>query len=198
MTQIDYFLAVQSPFVYLAGKRPAEIAAKHGVKLVYRPIDPMQLFPRTGGLPPAERHPARRAYAAQDRVRVARKLGLPFNPQPLFAMANGAPASFAVIAAQQAGGGDIDALVQAFAAARWAEDRDTSDEDVIRAILAKCGFDPALADRGMLMAAEAYGRNLEDAVAAGVFGVPSFIVGEQMFWGQDRLDDLDLHLAGKL
>lgn len=198
MTQIDYFLAIQSPFVYLAGKRPAEIAAKHGATLVYRPLDALQLFARTGGLAPAERHPARRAYAAQDRARLARKLGLAYNPQPLFGMANGAPASFAVIAAQQAGGGDIAALVQAFAAARWAQDRDTSDDDVIRAILADCGFDPALADKGMLMAAEAYGRNLEDAVAAGVFGVPFFVVGDQLFWGQDRLEDLDLHLAGKL
>lgn len=198
MTQIDYFLAIQSPFVYLAGKRPAEIAAKHGATLNYRPLDAMQLFARTGGQAPADRHPARRAYAAQDRLRQAKKLGLVYNPQPLFASANGAPASFAIIAAQQAGGGDIAALVQGFAAARWAEDRDTSDDDVIRAILADCGFDPALADKGMLMAAEAYGRNLEDAVAAGVFGVPFFVVGEQLFWGQDRLDDLDLYLSGKL
>ena len=73
----------------------------------------------------------------------------------------------------------------------------TGTED-IRAALAANGFDPAVADRGMLMAAETYAANLEDAVAAGVFGVPFFVVGDQRFWGQDRLDDLDLHLQGKL
>jgi 2-hydroxychromene-2-carboxylate isomerase len=60
------------------------------------------------------------------------------------------------------------------------------------------GFAANTADRGMLMAAEAYAANLEDAVSRGVFGVPFFVIGEQKFWGQDRLDDLELHLAGKL
>lgn len=50
----------------------------------------------------------------------------------------------------------------------------------------------------MLAAAETYVANLEEAVSRGVFGVPFYIVGDEMFWGQDRLDDLDLHLAGKL
>ena len=50
----------------------------------------------------------------------------------------------------------------------------------------------------MLMAAETYAANLEEAVSKGVFGVPFFVVGDQLFWGQDRLDDLDLHLSGAL
>ena len=70
---------------------------------------------------------------------------------------------------------------------------------MIRAALEANGFDPDLADKGMLSAAEEYARNLEDAVSAGVFGVPFYIVdGSERFWGQDRLDDLDLHLSGKL
>jgi 2-hydroxychromene-2-carboxylate isomerase len=69
---------------------------------------------------------------------------------------------------------------------------------VVRDWLAAHGFDPKVADRGMLSAAEAYGANLEEAVARGVFGVPFYITGTEMFWGQDRLDDLDLHLSGKL
>lgn len=196
--QIDYFLALQSPFVYLAGTRPAEIAARHGATLVYKPLDALQLFPRTGGKPRAERHPSRNDYAAQDRVRQARRLGLPLNAQPLFGAANAAPAAYAVIAAQAAQGGDLAGLVTAFGRAMWAEDRDISDDDVIRAALAAHGFDPKVADRGMLMAAETYGANLEEAVRLGVFGVPFFVVGAQKFWGQDRLDDLDQHLAGHL
>ena len=85
-----------------------------------------------------------------------------------------------------------------FGRALWAEGRDISDDEVIRATLQTAGFDPAVADRGLLMAAETYAANLEDAVARGVFGVPFFVVGDQKFWGQDRLDDLDLFLAGKL
>ena len=198
MTQIDYFLALQSPFVYLAGTRPAEIAARHGATLVYRPVDAVQLFPRTGGKVRAERHPSRNEYSAQDRARQARKLGMPYDPQPLFGAANPAPAAYAVIAAQRAGGGDLAGLVAALSRAMWAEGRDISDDEVIRAALEANDYPANTADKGMLMAADTYAANLEEAVARGVFGVPFFIAGEQKFWGQDRLDDLDLHLAGKL
>ena len=68
----------------------------------------------------------------------------------------------------------------------------------MRDCLKEAGFDPALADSGLLEGAETYAANLEEAVERGVFGAPFYIVGEQRFWGQDRLEDLDLHLAGKL
>jgi 2-hydroxychromene-2-carboxylate isomerase len=198
MAQVDYFLALQSPFVYLAGTRPAEIAARHGAKLVYRPLDALQLFPRTGGKVRADRHPSRNDYSAMDRARQARKLGLKMDPQPMFGAANPAPAAYAVIAAQAAGGGDLAGLVAGLSRAMWAEGRDISDDEVIRATLTAHGFDPRVADKGMLMAAESYAANLEEAVSRGVFGVPFFLVGTEKFWGQDRLDDLDLHLAGRL
>lgn len=198
MAQIDYFLALQSPYVYLAGTRPAEIAARHGMTLVYKPLDVTQLFPRTGGKVRAERHPSRNDYSAMDRARQARKLGLPFDPQPMFAASNPAPAAYAVIAAQAAGGGDLPGLVAALSRAMWAEARDISDDDTLRPLLVAHGFDASVADRGMLMAAETYAANLEEAVSRGVFGVPFFLVDTEKFWGQDRLDDLDLYLAGKL
>lgn len=198
MRQIDYYLALQSPYVYLAGTRPAEIAARHGATLVYKPLDAAQLFPRTGGKIRAERHPARNDYSAQDRMRQARKLAMPYDPQPLYAAANPAPAAYAVIAAQKVGGGDLSGLVAAFSRAMWAESRDISDDEVIRALLTAHGFAADTADKYMLAAADTYAANLEEAVSNGVFGVPFFIAGDQKFWGQDRLEDLDLHLSGKL
>lgn len=133
-----------------------------------------------------------------DRARQARKLGLPFDHQPMFAASNPAPAAYAVIAAQAAGGGDLPGLVAALSRAMWAEARDISDDDTLRPLLVAHGFDASVADRGMLMAAETYAANLEEAVSRGVFGVPFFLVDTEKFWGQDRLDDLDLYLAGKL
>ena len=196
MAQVDYYLALQSPYVYLAGTRPAEIAARHGATLVFKPLDAARLFPRTGGKVRAERHPARNDYSAMDRVRVARRLGMTYDPQPMFAAANPAPAAYAVIAAQAAGGGDVAGLVAGFGRAMWAEGRDISDDDVIRTLLTSHGFAANTADRAMLMAAEGYSANLEEAVSRGVFGVPFFVVGEEKFWGQDRLADLDAYLEG--
>ena len=119
-------------------------------------------------------------------------------PQPGHAHwpTNQAPSAYAIIAAQAAGGGDMGALVHSVLRAVWAEEKDIAQDDVIRACLDGAGFDPALADSGMLAGAEIYAQNLEDAVSAGVFGAPFYITDDGMpFWGQDRLDDLDRHLA---
>lgn len=198
MAHIDYYFAAISPFTYLAGQRLEAIAARHRATIVYKPLDPMALFPRTGGQVPKDRHPARLAYRAQELRRWSAVLNMPLNLRPAFWPTNPAPASYAIIAAQKAGGGDLAGLVHAFTRAVWAEDRNVAEDDVIRALLVAHGFDPAIADRGMLMAAEIYAANLEEAVLRGVFGAPFYCVGDEMFWGQDRLDHLDLHLAGKL
>lgn len=199
MRHIDYYFSTMSPYTYLGGTRLESIAARHGASLRYRPLDVMALFDRTGGVRPADRHPARKAYRLQELRRQSAKAGLPLNIQPMFWPANSAPSSYAIISAQKAGGGDLGALVHAFTRAVWAEERDISQDDTIRAILSAAGFDPALADRGMLAAAEEYTRNLEDAVSDNVFGAPFYVVDRtEHFWGQDRLDDLDAWLAGGL
>ncbi len=194
MAAIDYYFSTISPWTYLAGDRLEQIAARHGASITYRPLDLMQLFDRTGGQRPQDRHPARLAYRNQDLPRVAAHLGMPIRLD--VPMTNMAPSSYAVIAAQE-GGADVDALVQGILAARFVEGRDVADDAVIRDVLAATGHDPAIADRGLFTGAEIYGRNLERAVAAGVFGSPFYIVAEsgEMFWGQDRLDYLDRHLA---
>jgi 2-hydroxychromene-2-carboxylate isomerase len=197
MAHIDYYLATISPWCYLAGNRLEEIARRHRASITYKPLDVLQLFDRTGGVRPANRHPNRMEYRMHDMPRWAEHLGMPINLKPAFWPVNMAPSSYAIIAAQETGG-DVGPLVQGFLRACWAEERDISDDQVIRDILGAAGFDPALADSGLFVGAETYGRNLEQAVEAGVFGVPFYIVREsgQRFWGQDRLDFLDRHLAG--
>lgn len=198
MARIDYFFATVSPWVYLAGQRLEEIAARHGATIAYRPLDPAALFARTGGVPLAQRHDSRKAYRLQELRRQSARLGMKINLQPMFWPVNPAPSGYAVLAAQKAGGGDLGGLVHGLARACWAENRDVSDDEVLRAALVEAGFAADVADRGMLAAAEAYAANLEEAVARGVFGVPFYLVGDEAFWGQDRLEDLNLHLAGKL
>ena len=199
MAHIDYYFSVISPFSYLAGTRLEEIAAKHGATVTYKPLDILALFGRTGGVPPKERHISRQEYRAQDLPRQARKLGLEFNLQPAHWPTNQAPASYAVIAAQNAGGGDLGALVAGLLRAVFVEEKDIAQDDVIKACLEAAGFDPSLADSGLLSGAETYAANLEEAAAAGAFGSPFYITDDgQRFWGQDKLEDLDLVLGGKL
>ncbi len=197
MARIDYFFATISPFVYLGGAQFQAVAEKHGAEVRFIPLDAPALFPRTGGQVLAERHESRKAYRLQEMRRQSVKLGVRLNLKPAFFPVNPAPSAYAVIAAAKAGG-DVHGLVQGFGRAVWAEDRNIADDGVVKDILAANGFDPAIADRGMLSSAETYAANLEEAVSRGVFGVPFFITGEERFWGQDRVEDLDLHLSGKL
>lgn len=199
MAHIDYYLATISPNCYLAGTRPAEVAAKHGATITYKPLDIMALFARTGGVPPGQRHPSRQEYRLMEMERAGKLAGLPINLKPAHFPTNAAPSSYALIAAQKAGGGDLGALVFAITRACWAEEKDVADDAVIKACLEASGFDPSLSDSGLLAGAEAYEANLEEAVSVGAFGAPFFITDDgARFWGQDRIDQLDLHLGGQL
>jgi len=199
MAQIDYYFATISPFTYLCGVRPADIALSHDATITYRPLDIMGLFARTGGTPPGERHPNRQAYRLQDMRRRALLAQMPLNLKPAFWPANPAPSSYAIIAAQNAGGGDLAALVAGITRACWVDDKNIADDDVIRDCLTAAHFDAALVDKDLLASAEAYNANLESAVRAGAFGAPFFITDtDERFWGQDRLDDLDAHMAGRI
>lgn len=200
MAHIDYYFTTISPFAYLAGTRLEEIAARHGATITYKPVDIAGLFARTGGTPLAERPDSRKEYRLQELRRQAAKLDMPINLRPMFFPTNPAPAAYAIIAAQaKGGGGDLGALVHGVLRACWAENRNIAEDEVVTDLLKTHGFDPGLAFSGMLMGAETYARNLEDAVAAGAFGSPFYVVDSgERFWGQDRLGDLDLHLAGKL
>jgi len=199
MAHIDLFFSTLSPYAYLAGNRAEEVAAKHGATITYKPFDIMALFTRTGGTPPKDRHISRIEYRAQELVRQAKKAGLPFNLKPAHWPTNGAPSSYAFIAAQNAGGGDLGKLMFAITRAVWAEDKDIAEDAVVRACLEEAGFDPSLADSGLLAGAETYAANLEEAVDRGVFGSPFYITDtDARFWGQDRIDDLDATLAGDL
>lgn len=196
MADIDYFFATLSPYSYLAGQRLEEVAARHGATIAYKPVDIIALFGRTGGTPPKDRHKSRIEYRAQELVRQARKLGMEFNLQPAHWPTNAAPSSYAIIAAAKDGAGDIGKLCHSILRACWAGQKDIAQDEVIRECLEQAGFDPGLADSGLLVGAETYAANLEEAVDRGVFGAPFYITSDgQRFWGQDRLDDLDARLA---
>ena len=199
MAHLDFYFSPISPFTYLSMPRFQEVVARHAVDVTYRPLDIMSLFARTGGTPPAERHENRTSYRLQELRRQAKLAGLEINLKPAHFPTNQAPASYAIIAAQSAGGGDLGALTFALLRACWAEEKDIADDGVIRAALNDAGFDPNLADSGLLAGAETYAQNLEDAVTAGAFGAPFWITdGDERFWGQDRVADLDAHLSGNL
>ncbi len=199
MPKLTYYFATISPYVYLSGDRLRPVVEKHGLDVDFRPVDLMQVFASTGGVPPGQRHVSRQEWRLQELTRTAKKLTMDFNLKPAHFPTNMAPASYAFISAKNHGDGDLLGLSHAFTRACWAEEQDISQPDVIAACLKGAGFDPALMDKDMAGSAEEYSRNTESAVSDGVFGAPFFITeDDQRFWGQDRIVDLDMYLSGEL
>lgn len=199
MSHIDYFFSPISPFTYLAGSGLEEIVWKHKATVTYKPIDVIALFSRTGGTSPAQRHPSRQEYRLQELQKQSKKKNLPIKLKPQFISTNAAPSSYAIVVAQADGSGDVGGLLQGILRACWAKKKNITEEEVIKDCLLQAGFDPALSDSGLMSGAEIYEANLEETITCGVFGSPFYIVDDgARFWMQDRLDDLDTHLAGDL
>ncbi|MEM9140873.1 MAG: DsbA family protein, partial [Pseudomonadota bacterium] len=130
----------------------------------------------------------------QELKRLSAHAGLPLNIQPAFWPTNAGPASCAVLAVAEQGG-DAGTLAHAYLRAVWAEERDIGDAATVAAVLSENGHD-ADALAASITAAEAeFEANTDRALAAGVFGAPFYVVDGERFWGQDRLEYLDRHLA---
>lgn len=197
MAHIDYYFTVLSPFAYLAGDRMESVAQAHGATVAYRPVDIMALFSAMGGTPPAQRHASRKEYRMQELKRLSALNGMPMNFQPAHWPTDQKPASALIVAAEQAGA-DAGALTRAVMKAVWTEERDIADAATLDALLSETGIDRAALDPHLDTARGAFDTMTEEAMARGVFGAPFYIVGDQRFWGQDRIAHLDAHLAGKI
>jgi len=199
MTQIDYYLFPLSPFTYLAGMKLEQIAEKHGASVRYKPFDLFRVFGDHGTQPPGKRHPSRQSYRLQEITRTAKMNDLPVNLKPAHWPTDPKRAVAAVIYAQEFAadhpGGNVGKLSFEILSACWAGDQDIAREDVIEKCLVAAGFDGGIAQRDLQSAMDIYERNTDEALAANVFGAPTYIHGNEVFWGQDRLEYLDAHLA---
>ena len=186
---VSVYYALQSPWTYLGWQRWRELAARTGAEVSDRPIKMAPVFAASGGLPLAQRPKQRQAYRLMELERWRRHLGVPLNLHPRYFPVDEASAAAMVIALGQQGG-DVGRLSQAMMTAVWAEERNLAERATLLAIAAEQDEDGAalLAAAAGTAVQRAYDANTEAALGAGVFGVPTFQIGNELFWGQDRLD----------
>jgi 2-hydroxychromene-2-carboxylate isomerase len=195
--RIDYYFTPQSPWTYLGHQRFVDMAQAAGATVRVLPVDFGKVFPLSGGLPLGQRAPQRQAYRLVELQRFSEHLQMPLNRQPKFFPVGGDPAARLITAVDQHDGSTAAlALAGAIFRAVWAEERDIASDEVLAAILLANGGDSArMAQAKAPEIQQLYEANTQEAINAGVFGAPSYVVGGEIFWGQDRLDYLERKLA---
>ena len=191
---IDYYLSLNSPWTYLGSARFGEIARRHGADINVKPCKFGPIFEQTGGLPLPKRSPQRRAYRMMELKRWREVLDIPIHLEPKHFPCDDTVATRLVIAAKLQSK-DAHRLSLELGRAVWEREETLTDPEAIAAAARRAGLDAAelrAASPSDAEIDEIYEQYTQEALAAGVFGAPSYVLPSgEIFWGQDRLDLLD-------
>jgi 2-hydroxychromene-2-carboxylate isomerase len=187
---IEFWYEFASTYSYPAAMRVQRLADAAGVALRWRPFLLAPIFNAQGwNDSPFNIYPVKGAYMWRDLQRICAKEGLPLKLPPFRFPQNGLKAARLALAGETDGW--TGAFTRAVYAANFGEERDISDEDLLRSLVKRVGGDPdaAWAAANAPQIKDALKAQTDEAIKRGIFGAPSFTVGDELFWGNDRLED---------
>ena len=191
---VDYYLSLNSPWTYIGSAPFAEIAKRNGVTVNVKPAKFGPIFEQTGGLPLPKRSPQRRAYRMMELKRWREVRGLPLNLEPKHFPCDDAAATRLVISAKLLGK-DAHRLSVELGRALWEREESLADPAALALAAQRAGLDAAALRAGGPSDADLdalFQQYTEEALAAGVFGAPSYVLPSgEICWGQDRLELLE-------
>jgi 2-hydroxychromene-2-carboxylate isomerase len=195
MKPLEFYFDFSSPYGYLASQKIDALAQKHGRSVDWHPMLLGVVFKQTGAAPLTEL-PVKGPYSKRDFARSARFHGVEFNMPPVFPIPAQAPSRVMLWAKAQdpaAGARVAKALYRAF----FVQGRDISKPEVAAEVAREQGLDHAAARASVddPVYKDALKREVEAAIAAGVFGSPFIFADGEPFWGIDRFDQIDRWLA---
>jgi len=191
--KIEYYYSVASPYAYLGISKFKELVKKYSLQVEEKPFDLVgKVFPETGGTPVPKRHPARQKYRLIEIERWGKKLNVNINKQPkYFPPADPHKAALFTIASIKKGihldfGHEV--LINL-----WSEEQDIAQNSVLEKICNKfnLNFNEMDTFANSEEIKNQYLSNSNEAISKNVFGAPFFILEDELFWGQDRLDFLE-------
>ena len=185
---VDFYFDFGSPASYLGATQLPKLCADAGAELVWKPMLLGGVFQATGNHSPAT-IPAKAPYIFTDFARFARRYKVPIKFNPHFPI-NTLVLMRGATGMQMHEPERFQAYVDAVYRAMWVEPRNLNDAATVGAVLQEAGFDAAklLALTNAQDVKDRLKAVTQEAVERGVFGAPTMFVGDQMFWGQDRLD----------
>lgn len=186
MAKLEYFFDYVSPFAYLADTQLPQLAARTGAEIVYRPFLLGGVMQASHNSPPIN-VPNKGRYMFTEIQRWSRRYKVEANPNPHFPVNTLTAMRVSVAALAEPRFSD---LHRALFRAVWVDGQNLAEEAALRSIVDAIGLDSTrlLARTKEQEVKDTLRRNTEDAVERGAFGAPTFFVGEEMFWGNDRLD----------
>lgn len=195
MKSVDFYYDYGSPTAYLAWTQLARICTERGAQLSYKPFLLGGVFKATGNQSPVL-IPAKAKFMFADLHRWADRWGVPLTVNPHFPF-NSMELMRAAVGLQLRQPERLEDFNRAIYTAMWVEALDFKQPSVVAGVLTKAGFDPAAiaalaADDAVKAALRA---NTDEAIARGAFGAPTFVVGKDLYWGQDRLFMVEEALA---
>lgn len=195
---IDYYVSLNSPWTHLGAARIEAMAMANNASMRVYPVDFGAIFAKSGGLPLPQRSPQRQAYRLQELARWRDQLNIPIQIQPKFFPASEQLASGCVIGVRETiGDQPAIKLAHRILKALWQEEKNSADPATLAALITDIGLD---ADNVMKLGSDPKWaeRRIADTQAAldrNVFGAPSYVIGDDIFWGQDRLEFVQRRLA---
>jgi 2-hydroxychromene-2-carboxylate isomerase len=177
--QIEFFYDYVSIYSYLAN---SQLPGLQGAEIAYRPMFLGAVMEATGNRPPGTVE-AKRKFLMTDIERWAKRYALPWKMNPVFPQNTLKALRLALVARDH---GVFEPVHQALFAAIWEQEKDLSDTDVLARIAAESGLSLEEIENAAIK--DELRANTEEAVERGAFGAPTFFIGDQMFFGNDRFE----------
>ena len=193
MTNIlDYYFATPSPWAYLATPRLIELKNKYDLKINWKPSDLMEIFAVHGVAAVKDRPQPVQLNRLTELKRWGKFLNMPITIQPKFFPVDPSLSHRTIILARK-NNIKIENLIFSFQKAVWADEKNISDENTIIEICKSNNFNSSsiIEDANSEEIINEYKKNTEDALSSNVWGSPTFIYNNELFWGQDRIDFLE-------
>ena len=196
MIKGDYFMSHGSPWTFLGHNRLNKIVKKFNVQLNMYPVNYGEIFPISGGLPVSKRPLQRQKIRLQELKRWAEFLNIDLIPEPKFFPSKSLLPSLLIIGAKIKKTNKDFELASSIMNALWVKELNIDEENTLKNIMDNLELD----SEDLLSFAKSqecesiFKEYTKIAIEKNVFGAPTFIIDDQIYWGQDRLDFIERHL----